>query len=64
MSWDSEISPCLWVVVFRCKATRAYKLNFKSGLDSELRFAYKGSGFPMSEEMDTSDGSLGGGRDG
>lgn len=58
MSRDSKISPCLQAAVFKYKATRAYKLNFKSELDSELRFAYKGSDFPMHEDVEPSDSSL------
>lgn len=45
MSQHRKMSPCLCLAVFRCKATNAYKLNFKSELDSRLRFAWKGSDF-------------------
>lgn len=58
MSQGGKISPRLQAAVFKCKATHEYKLNFKSGLDSELSFAYKGSGFPMCEGMEPSDSSL------
>lgn len=61
MSWGSKISPHLQASVFKCKGTHAYKLDFKSGLDSKLRFAYKGSDFPTCEDVETSDGSLGAG---